>query len=35
MCTVEISEEKKEKLNERIKKATKKDKSHTQTLKML
>ena len=29
MCTIEISEEKKEKLNERVKKATKKDKTHT------
>ncbi len=33
MCQIEISEEKKEKLNERVKNATKKDKTHT--LKML
>ncbi len=32
--TKEISEEKKEKLNERVKKATKKDKGHTETLRM-
>ncbi len=35
MCQVKIPEEKKETLNERVKKATKKDKGHTQTLKML
>ena len=35
MCTIEISEEKKEKLNERVKKATKESKSHMQILKML
>ncbi len=29
MCKVEISEEKKEEINEQVKKATKKDKSHT------
>jgi len=34
MCQVKISEEKKEELNNRVKKATKKGKSHTQTLKM-
>ncbi len=33
--TLEIAEEKKEELNERAKKATKKSKSHTQILKML
>jgi hypothetical protein len=33
--TLEISEEKKEELNERAKKATKESKSHTQILKML
>ncbi len=33
MCQIEISEEKKEKLNERVKQAIKKDKTHT--LKML
>jgi len=33
--TLEVSEEKKEELNERVKKATKKSKSHTQILKML
>jgi len=30
-----IPEEKEEQLNKRVKKATKKDKGHTQTLKML
>jgi len=33
--TLEISEEKKEELNERTKKTTKEDTSHTQMLKML
>ena len=32
--TLEVSEEKKEELNERVKKATKKSKSHMQILKM-
>ncbi len=35
MCKVEISEEKKEELNKRVKTATKKGNNHTQILKML
>ena len=33
MCQVETSKEKKRKINERVKKATKKDKGHIQKLK--
>jgi len=35
MCKVEISEEKEKEINERVKKATKKDKGHTHVLMML
>jgi len=35
MCKVKIPEEKEEEINERVKKATKKDKGHTQILRML
>jgi len=33
MCQVEISKERKRKINEQVKKATKKDKGHTHKLK--
>jgi len=33
MCQVKISKERKRKINERVKKATKKDKGHSQKLK--
>jgi len=33
MCQVEISKERKRKINERVKKATKKDKGHSEKLK--